>query len=220
MCCRVADVQSRLSAWLVVLVLVLAAPVRAQETDAEMRARTAFAAGDYKAALDIYVGLYARTMHPTYARNIGRCYQNLGEPDKAINSFKEYLRKAKGLTPEARAEIDGYIDEMEKLKARRAREAAASAAPPPASAAPKAVPEAPAPEEQSDALVRTAPAAEAPAQGQGDEVSHPFYSRWWFWTALGALAAGGVVAGLLLSSSSNENQSPPQTTFGAMSARF
>ena len=55
-------------------------------------------------------------MHPTYLRNIARCHQNLGNPDKAISSFREYLRKARDLTPEQRAEIEGYIAEMEQLK--------------------------------------------------------------------------------------------------------
>ena len=63
-----------------------------------MKARTHFAAGEYKQALDIYARLYAETMHPTYLRNIARCHQNLGDADKAISSFREYLRKARDLT--------------------------------------------------------------------------------------------------------------------------
>ena len=61
----------------------------------ELKARTHFAAGEYKQALDIYARLYAETMHPTYLRNIARCHQNLGNADKAISSFREYLRKAR-----------------------------------------------------------------------------------------------------------------------------
>src|SRR3954469_8973217 len=62
----------------------------------EMQAREAYAAGRYQEALDIFVKLYAETVHPNYLRNIGRCYQNLNEPDRALSSFREYLRKARG----------------------------------------------------------------------------------------------------------------------------
>ena len=76
--------------------------LKAPRARARARARARgklFAAGDYRQALEIYVKLYAETLHPTYLRNIGRCQQNLGEAEKAISSFREYLRKAKDLTP-------------------------------------------------------------------------------------------------------------------------
>ena len=113
--------------------------VAAQPPDEDKRARELFAVGKYSEALEIYGKLYAETSHPTYLRNIGRCFQNLDQPDKAISSFREYLRQAKNLTPEQRAQVEGYIREMEELK--RQREAppppaapAASVASPPAGA--------------------------------------------------------------------------------------
>jgi tetratricopeptide (TPR) repeat protein len=51
-----------------------------------------------------------------YIYNIGRCYQNMGAPDKALASFHEYLRKEKHVTPALKQEIDGHIKEMEDLK--------------------------------------------------------------------------------------------------------
>src|SRR4029077_5597286 len=86
----------------------------------EMKAREDFAAGRYQQALDAFAKLYAETLHPTYLRNIGRCYQNMGEPDKAITSFREYLRKHKSITADERAEVEGFIAEMEELKKQRA----------------------------------------------------------------------------------------------------
>ena len=97
--------------------LAQAAPARDRR---EMRAREAYAAGRYQDALDLYVKLYAEKLHPNFLRNIGRCYQNLGEPDKAISSFREYLRKARRLDRGEREEIEGYIREMEQLKQSRA----------------------------------------------------------------------------------------------------
>src|SRR6187551_2289489 len=113
-----------------------------------MKARTHYAAGEYKEALEIYARLYAETMHPTYLRNIARCHQNLGNADKAISSFREYLRKARDLTPAQRAEVEGYIKEMEQLKQTQA--SLPPAAPEPKPSAPP--PAAPVPAEPAPAL--------------------------------------------------------------------
>jgi hypothetical protein len=133
-----------------------------QQDDPEMSARASFAVGRYKEALEIYGRLYAKTLHPTYLRNIGRCYQNMGQPDEAISAFHEYLRKARNLDAEQRAEINGFIAEMEALKQQRAREARAEA---PAPAAAPATTPAPA----SSAAPPTASAPSAPAAQVGPE---------------------------------------------------
>ena len=78
----------------------------------ELQAREAFAAGRYQEALDSFAKLYAETLHPTYLRNVGRCYMNMDQPDRALNSFREYLRKAKDLSAAERTEVEGFIDEM------------------------------------------------------------------------------------------------------------
>jgi tetratricopeptide (TPR) repeat protein len=160
----------------------------------DLKARTLFAAGEYQQALDIYARLYAETLHPTYLRNIARCYQNLGEPDKAISSFKEYLRKARELTPEQRKEIDGYIAEMEQLK----RSRAAAAAPAPVAPAPPAPPP-PAPPPPATEPVAplvgptTVTATHAPAADDS-----PIYTRTWFWVVVGGVAAASVTGIVLL----------------------
>jgi hypothetical protein len=52
----------------IVLLALAAAPAAraAGDEGAELKARTHFAAGEYKEALDIYARLYAETLHPTY----------------------------------------------------------------------------------------------------------------------------------------------------------
>ncbi len=161
----------------------------------ELMAREEFAAGRYQEALNIFAKLYAETLHPIYLRNVGRCYQNLGDPDKAIISFRDYLRKNKTIDPEERREIEGFIAEMEEQKSRK--QAAATVAPP-AAAPPKAestitpLPTAsqPATDASPEARV-TAPA------GPPSEPSSPVYARWWFWTIVTAVAVGaglGVAA--------------------------
>ena len=157
----------------IVLVLLVAfaspRPVAAEESP-ELKARTHFAAGEYKEALDIYARLYAETLHPTYLRNIARCHQNLGDPDKAISSFREYLRKAKDLPADQRAEIEGYIAEMEQLKRSDGRARPRRRRPP----------------------RRRPPNRPGPGRpGDGDRgrlgamtKADPFYTRVWFWAVV------------------------------------
>jgi tetratricopeptide (TPR) repeat protein len=153
-----------------------------------MQARELFAAQRYQEALDLYVKLYAEKLHPNYLRNIGRCYQNLGDPDKAIGSFREYLRKARSLPADERSEIEGYIKEMEELK--RQREA-----PPPPPPKEDPVPRVTEP-------VVTAPPPPPPhliATPPPAEESAPVYKKWWFWTVVGVAVAAGTVGALAAS---------------------
>jgi len=177
----------------------------------EMQAREAFGAGRYQEALDLFVKLYAEKLHPNYLRNIGRCYQNLGDPDKAISSFREYLRKAKGLRADERAEVEGYIREMEDLKKQRT---ATATPPPPANPPPPRTIE-PEPTATvvtpgatttpgsssittahdpagttSPGLTLTQPPQDA---GPAAEPSSPVYKKWWFWTLIGVVAVGAGV---------------------------
>lgn len=149
----------------------------------EMQAREAFAAGSYKEALDIYTKLYAEKLHPTYLRNIGRCYQNLHESDRAISSFREYLRKAKDMPADERAEVEGYIKEMDDLQKQNA--VAAKPVPQPLPVA--APPVTPAPQPQPLVYVDQPAPAPAPA---------PFYKRAWFWGVVAGVVVAGTVAGL------------------------
>jgi len=160
----------------------------------EIEARQAFAAGKYQEALDLYAELYADKVHPTYLRNVGRCYQNLKQPDKAINAFRDYLRQAKDLKSAERNEIEGYIAEMEALKKEQETaqaNAATPAAPPPATQ-PEAVPLVPPVEHQpaSSGVQLTTPMPEP------SPPPTPFYKKGWFWGVVGVAVVGGVLGGL------------------------
>jgi Tetratricopeptide repeat len=155
----------------------------------EIKAREAFAEGRYEEALDLFAKLYAEKLHPTYLRNIGRCYQNLQQPDKAINSFRDYLRQAKDVTAAEEKEVEGYIAEMEALKKKQEDGQAASAAPPPTIPVPAAPPV------EASQGVTAASLTETPAT-PSPEPSPPFYTRGWFWGVVGGVVAVGVVGGL------------------------
>src|SRR4051812_36890867 len=178
----------------VLAVLLAGQVVAAPKTDPrEMKARELFAAQRYQDALDLYIKLYAEKLHPNYLRNIGRCYQNLGDPDKAIGSFREYLRKAKSLPAEERAEIEGYIKEMEELK--RQRET-----PPPPPPRQETPPRLTAPPPPQQLII-------APPPPKHEEESSPVYTRWWFWTAA-AVVVVGATAGALAASGTFKAKEP------------
>lgn len=166
----------------------------AKRTDKrEVEARKAFAAGQYQQALDLYADLYADKVHPTFLRNIGRCYQNLRQPGKAINAFRDYLRQAKGLSAAERTEVEGYIAEMEQLeKEQEAAQAATAKAPAPLSAQPPTVPAVPpvTPEPVPAVAVQVSEQMPAPPPPT------PFYKKAWFWGLAGVVVAGAVVGGL------------------------
>jgi tetratricopeptide (TPR) repeat protein len=106
----------------------------------EQTARAFFAQGKYQDAIDIYAQLFAEKSHPhpNYLFNIGRCYQNMGDADKAIASFVEYMRRSPKLAGDEKKQVEGYIHEMEALKTKHSDAARAVAELTPAESAPPA----------------------------------------------------------------------------------
>jgi tetratricopeptide (TPR) repeat protein len=161
---------TRLGILLALTVTLGAGTVRAaaSKDPREQTARAFFAVGKYREAIDVFAQMYAEKPHANYIFNIGRCYQNLPDPDKAIASFRDYLRRAPKMSAAEKQEIDGYIREMEDLKKQRGAAATALAdivpkekdeAPPKPAAAPVAAAAAAA----APTTAAAAPAAEAPA---------------------------------------------------------
>jgi tetratricopeptide (TPR) repeat protein len=112
--------MTSLASWAIKLSLIVLTASAAPKTDSrEEAARGFFAAAKYQEAIDLYSQLFAKYLHPDYIYNIGRCYQNMGAPEKALQSFHEFERKAKNLPPDMRKELAAHIKEMEALKAQR-----------------------------------------------------------------------------------------------------
>jgi hypothetical protein len=211
------------------MVLAFAGAAHADHAS-EMKARESFAAGRYDEALQSFAKLYAETLNPIYLRNIGRCQQKLKQPDKAIDAFHDYLIKGgKKISADEKAEINGYIKEMEALRDEQAGKQ--QAAPPPVTpVAPvqpiqpvaPAQPEGPPPgytAQPAGAYPGTQGASAYPpgAYPPGSEQqpsgalvaqpsqpqpasSGPVYTKWWFWTIVGVVVVGGVVTAVALSS--------------------
>ena len=107
---------------------------------------------------------------PVFVRNLGACYYYLRRPDPALSNLREYLVKKKDVTPEDRAEVEGWIAEMDQLRQHGSAPAAAAlpvapmppAYSPPPPAAPVVMPETP-PAAPPQAPFAPAPSYNAPA---------------------------------------------------------
>jgi hypothetical protein len=69
--------------------------------------------GDLGEGIEILGELYVESNDPVFVHNQGRCYQQNGQWQKAINRFEEYLRKATGLSQQDRTVVERYILECE-----------------------------------------------------------------------------------------------------------
>ncbi len=120
--------------WLMALALVVAtahgvaAEDRAQDrrpatsaAERQARGETAakqFVQGRYDEALATYLDLYVQSGgRPEYLRNIGRCQQKLKQYDRAVESLKDYLQRARNLSAAERTEVQAFIAEMDAAKA-------------------------------------------------------------------------------------------------------
>jgi hypothetical protein len=203
--------------------LALAAPAStpafaapsSEDNQLEMKAREQFAAGRYDDAKDTFAKLYAKSLNPIYLRNIGRCYQKKREPQNAIDQFQDYLAKTKSgkykITADERAEIEGYIKEMQALRDEQARAATTPVTPvqpvqPLQPAGPG--PGTPPPGTPPPDLSPSSPAATLTATAPPPEEHHSVLTRWWFWTIVGAVVVGGVVTGVALSSGTTKPACP------------
>ncbi|HEY0714426.1 MAG TPA: tetratricopeptide repeat protein [Polyangia bacterium] len=93
-----------------------AASGEAVDKNLDAEAKRLFTSGRYAEAIELLNRLYRETNNPIYLRNLGRSYQRMGDPDRAITNFEEYLRRGRNLSAGERDEVRGFIREMKALK--------------------------------------------------------------------------------------------------------
>lgn len=79
----------------------------------EEEAKKACAVGDVSKGIELLGELFVESDSLVFVHNQGRCYQQNGQWEKAINRFEEYLRKAPDLTAEDRSTVERYISECQ-----------------------------------------------------------------------------------------------------------
>jgi len=171
----------RIVATAALLVLVLAAtPSSAEITEAAkaearvhfQRGKAAFELGRFAEALQAYEQAYKLAPLPGFLFNIGQCHRNLDNFDKAIFSFRLYLRKLPA-APNRKA-VQILIHELEqKSEDARQRQAALR------TKIPTYHPVRPRITDPDPRPLRPPPPV-------------PFYKKWWFWVPVSVVVVGAA----------------------------
>jgi tetratricopeptide (TPR) repeat protein len=189
------------SRWLVwvpatLLLLASATAVAADDAKAHYQKATAhFAVGEYHDAAIEYEEAFKLKQDPAILFNAAQSFRLAGDNQQALLLYNNIIK----LYPSTQYAKDSK-ERIEKLS----QTATAPAAPTPAPVTP--IPS-PAPSVVAPP-VAVEPAATTPgasativssAPPTGSE-AHPIYTRWWFWTAVGVVAAGAVITAIAVSS--------------------
>ena len=205
----------------------IAAPAPARAADkkgdprAEARARdhiqkgaAALRAGHYDEAMTEFEAGYAAVPLPGFILNMGHVQRQAGNREKARDYYRRFLE----LDPKSsqRAEVEKIIAEIDTVQpGKTSGPSPPRAAPPPRTnlALPAAQEDTEEPEGlkalPSKPVVTSSP---APAPAPTDD--QPFYTRWWFWGAVGAVVAAGVVTFLLVGHGNDYTTSGTWGTLG------
>ena len=176
-----------------------------QDTEARglfLAGSSAYDQGRYQDALKYFQDAYKLSQRPGLLFNIGQVADRLRQDKLAIDSFVAYLEAF----PEApnRAEVEN------RLRALREAVAANQSAPPVAEPEPTPEPE-PEPEAQpiptpEEAALAAEPASSTPDSAADEEGG--ITGKWWFWTALGVVAASAAVGVALAVGGGEEDPEP------------
>jgi tetratricopeptide (TPR) repeat protein len=186
------------------VLLLAAGDARAADPSAE-KARAHFQQGDtyfkldkYANALQEFEKAYLAKQDASFLYNIAQCHRLMGNRVEAIRFYKRYIADAP--TAANRPVAEKHIRDLEAAQAAGeptgphvtpapatpAGDTGGSAPPPPSPAPPTAVAlnaptEPPLPAPSGTVLA----SSQSPSQSNDD----PIYTKWWFWTAVGGLAA-------------------------------
>ncbi|HXJ23572.1 MAG TPA: tetratricopeptide repeat protein [Polyangia bacterium] len=166
----------------------------------------------YTNAIGEYEQAYLAKPDPSFLFNIAQCHRQLGHGTEAIKFYRQFLKDAPPNTP-SRGVAEKHIRDLEDA-AKDAARTATQPPPPPVTPLPPAVPPPAAPPPSgagattpialepanptSPTSATTTPLVESGSAPAAAE-SHPFYTRWWFWTAVGVVAVTGIIIGVAAS---------------------
>jgi tetratricopeptide (TPR) repeat protein len=196
--------------WVPATVLLLASATAVAADDAKahyQRATAHFAVGEYHDAAIEYEEAFKLKQDPAILFNAAQSFRLAGDNQNALLLYNNIVK----LYPSTQYAKDSK-ERIEKLAQATTTPPAATPAPvtpipPPAPmvvAPPPAIDPAASTAGASATIVSTAPPSTSDA--------HPIYTRWWFWTAVGVVAAGAVITTIAVSSGGSAgswNNIPP-----------
>jgi tetratricopeptide (TPR) repeat protein len=195
--------------WVPAILLLLASATAVAADDAKVhyqKATAHFAVGEYHDAAIEYEEAFKLKQDPAILFNAAQSFRLAGDNQKALLLYNNIIK----LYPSTQYAKDSR-ERIEKLSQ------ATTTPPPPAPVTPIPPP--------APVVIAPPPAIEpaAPAPGASATVvssgpppssseAHPIYTRWWFWTAIGVVAAGAAITVIAVSSGGSAgswNNLPP-----------
>jgi hypothetical protein len=188
-----------LGAALLLSVLVVMQPSRtATAQDKAKEAKKACISGDFVRGVELLSDLYVETGDPNFVFNQGRCFEQNGRYQDALNRFHEFVRKLKDAGMPADTNVERHIADCQAMLDKQAGVPLTGRAAVPAAAGlltpPAPEPSAPAtPPASVEAIAQSAPAATP--SGAGLRIAG---------LATMALGAAGLTTGLILNLKANQ----------------
>jgi tetratricopeptide (TPR) repeat protein len=202
--------RSRWVVWVPATLLLLASATAAAADDAKahyQKATAHFAVGEYRDAAIEYEEAFKLKQDPAILFNAAQSFRLAGDNQQAMLLYNNIIK----LYPSTQYAKDSR-ERIEKLS--QATTAPPAATPAPVTPIPNPAPVVVAPPPAVEPAATT-PGASAtivasgpPSEGQ----AHPIYTRWWFWTAVGVVAAGAAITAIAVSSGGSAgswNNLPP-----------
>jgi tetratricopeptide (TPR) repeat protein len=159
--------------------------------------KAAYRAGNYTEALRSFQQALARLGRPAIYEDIGDAAGRLGDHQRAVDAYREYLGAMANAAD--RAEVEAKI----KTHERALREAEGGSA--------KTLDLSPA---AAASTTGEASAAGAPADTGAAADKSSGGELWWVWAGIGAAVVGTVIAALIVTSSSDPVQPPMRGSVG------
>ena len=201
---------SRWVVWVPATLLLLASATAVAADDAKahyQKATAHFAVGEYHDAAVEYEEAFKLKQDPAILFNAAQSFRLAGDNQKALLLYNNIIK----LYPSTQYAKDSK-ERIEKLS----QAATAPPAPTPAPVTPLAPPTpvvvAPPPAIEPAAPVPGASATIVSSPTPAESQAHPIYTRWWFWTAVGVVAAGAAITVIAVSSGGSAgswNNLPP-----------
>jgi hypothetical protein len=105
-----------------VATVTVALPAHAAEMDKKAKADAKeamrfYKEGNYEDAAKVFLQL--SIAHPdmlVFVRNLGACYYYMRRYEPALSNLRDYVHRKKDIAPDDRAEVEGWVGEMERLR--------------------------------------------------------------------------------------------------------
>ncbi len=202
---------SRWVVWVPATLLLLASATAVAADDAKahyQKATAHFAVGEYHDAAIEYEEAFKLKQDPAILFNAAQSFRLAGDNQQALLLYNNIIK----LYPSTSYARDSR-ERIEKLA--QSGTSPPTAVPPPVTPIPPPAPAVappPPPAIEPAAATPSASATVVSTPPPNDSGAHPIYTRWWFWTAIGVVAAGAVITAVALSSGGSAgawNNLPP-----------